>query len=58
MKQALYFIFALILVSIAWSFLSAILGRIFGMIFHVGMFLAFCGLVYMVFKSITNRNVA
>ena len=57
-KQALYFILALILVSIAWSFLSAILYRMFGMVFRTGMFAGFVWLVYLVFKSMTNRNTA
>jgi hypothetical protein len=56
MKNVLYLILALILVMLVWGIVRALLAKVLGIFFTIGMILLFCFLVYTVFKMMTGKE--
>jgi|SwirhisoilCB2_FD_contig_91_2626193_length_593_multi_2_in_0_out_0_1 Na+(H+)/acetate symporter ActP len=56
MKNVLYLILAIILVSIVWGILKSLVFGLLGMAFHIAMIALFCYLVYLVYKAMTDKQ--
>lgn len=56
MKNILFLILALIVVSIVWGIVRTLVFGLIGTLFHLAMIGVFCYLVYMVYKAMTNKQ--
>ena len=56
MKNVLYLILALIVISIVWGIIRSLVAGVLGMVFHIAMIALFCYLVYLVFRALTGRE--
>ncbi len=56
MKNLLFLILAIIIVSVIWGILKALVFGLIGTVFHLAMLAIFCYLVYLVYKAMTDKQ--